>query len=70
MGFFDAQNLSRHAKDAFGHFHPNFDPKKLHAAVCVANGWTPNLTRFYPRCAGKGSRRNVGGILEQPYPGA
>ncbi|WP_430449272.1 NYN domain-containing protein [Rhodophyticola sp.] len=47
MGFFDAQNLYRHAKDAFGHIHPNFDPKKLHAAVCAAHGWTPNLTRFY-----------------------
>lgn len=47
MGFFDAQNLFRHAKDAFGHIHPNFDPKKLHDAVCAANGWTPNLVRFY-----------------------
>ncbi|WP_254796959.1 NYN domain-containing protein [Sulfitobacter albidus] len=27
--------------------HPNFDPKKLHAAVCAAHGWTPNLTHFY-----------------------
>jgi uncharacterized LabA/DUF88 family protein len=47
MGFFDAQNLYCHAKDAFGHIHPNFDPKALHAAVCLANGLTPNLTRFY-----------------------
>lgn len=47
MGFFDAQNLFRHAKDAFGHIHPNFDPIKLHAAVCAAHNWTPNLVRFY-----------------------
>lgn len=47
MGFFDAQNLYRHAKDAFGHIHPNFDPTKLHAAVCATHSWTPNLCRFY-----------------------
>lgn len=47
MAFFDAQNLFQHAKDAFGHHHPNFDPTKLHHAVCAANGWTPNLVRFY-----------------------
>lgn len=47
MGFFDGQNLFRHAKAAFGHFHPNYDPKKLHQTVCAANGWTPNLVRFY-----------------------
>ena len=27
VGFFDGQNLYRHAKAAFGHYHPNFDPK-------------------------------------------
>lgn len=47
MGFFDAQNLFRHAKDAFGHIHPNFDPIKLHNAVCAVHGWNANLTRFY-----------------------
>jgi len=47
MAFFDGQNLYRHAKDAFGHHHPNYDPIKLHGAVCAANGWTPNLVRFY-----------------------
>lgn len=47
MAFFDAQNLFRHAKAAFGYHHPNFDPKKLHNAVCDHFGWTPNLTRFY-----------------------
>jgi uncharacterized LabA/DUF88 family protein len=47
MAFFDGQNLYRHAKDAFGHNHPNYDPKKMHAAVCEANGWVPNAVRFY-----------------------
>jgi uncharacterized LabA/DUF88 family protein len=47
MAFFDGQNLFRHAKDAFGHFHPNYDPIKLHAAVCAQHGWTSNLVRFY-----------------------
>jgi hypothetical protein len=35
------------AKDAFGHHHPNYDPIKLHTAVCAAKGWLPNLVRFY-----------------------
>jgi len=47
MAFFDGQNLFRHAMDAFGHFHPNYEPLKLHAAVCAKHGWTPNLVRFY-----------------------
>ncbi|WP_170263740.1 NYN domain-containing protein [Blastochloris sulfoviridis] len=47
MAFIDGQNLFRHAKDAFGHHHPNYDPVKLHAAVCAANGWIPTLVCFY-----------------------
>lgn len=47
MAFVDGQNLYQHAKDAFGHHHPNYDPAKLHAAVCAEHGWTPNLVRFY-----------------------
>jgi uncharacterized LabA/DUF88 family protein len=47
MAFFDGQNLFRHAKDAFGHHHPNYDPIKLHAAICQMHGWMPNLVRFY-----------------------
>lgn len=47
MGFFDGQNLFQHAMAAFGHYHPNYDPLKLHKAVCEANGWVPNLVRFY-----------------------
>jgi hypothetical protein len=53
MAFFDAQNLYRHAKDAFGHHHPNFDPIKLHAAVCASKGWRPNLVRFYSGVPGR-----------------
>lgn len=47
MAFVDGQNLFQHAKAAFGHYHPNYDLKKLHQAVCDANGWQPNLVRFY-----------------------
>ena len=37
--FFDGQNLYRHAKDAFGHHHPNHDPKKPFDAVCADKRW-------------------------------
>jgi uncharacterized LabA/DUF88 family protein len=47
MAFFDGQNLYRHAKEAFGYHHPNYDPVKLHHAVCAAQSWRPTLTRFY-----------------------
>jgi uncharacterized LabA/DUF88 family protein len=47
MAFFDGQNLYQHAKDAFGHHHPNYDPVKLHKAVYEAKGWRATLTRFY-----------------------
>lgn len=47
MAFVDGQNLYQHAKAAFGHFHPNYDLLKLHRVVCQANGWRPNLVRFY-----------------------
>jgi uncharacterized LabA/DUF88 family protein len=47
IAFIDGQNLYRHAKDAFGHHHPNYDLTKLHGAVCAAKGWKPTLVRFY-----------------------
>lgn len=47
MAFFDGQNLFQHAMKAFGHFHPNYNPRKLHEMVCAKMGWTPTLTRFY-----------------------
>ena len=39
VSFIDGQNLFRHAKDAFGHHHPNYDPVRLTEAVCIAKGW-------------------------------
>jgi uncharacterized LabA/DUF88 family protein len=47
LAFVDGQSLYRHAKDAFGHHHPNYDPVKLHRLVCERNGWRPTLVRFY-----------------------
>ena len=47
VSFIDGQNLYRHAKDAFGHHHPNYDPIKLSVAVCSACGWTSSGVRFY-----------------------
>ena len=47
VSFIDGQNLYRHAKDAFGHHHPNYDPSKLAHAVCVNDGWVNPGVRFY-----------------------
>ncbi len=47
IGFFDGQNLYHHAMAAFGHYHPNYDPKKLFEAVCRASGWENYGVRFY-----------------------
>lgn len=47
VSFIDGQNLFRHAKDAFGHHHPNYDPLKLAYAVCDANRWISREVRFY-----------------------
>ena len=47
VSFFDGQNLYRHAKDAFGHHHPNYDPRKLADAVCADHGWVNHGVRFY-----------------------
>jgi uncharacterized LabA/DUF88 family protein len=47
MAFVDGQNLFQHAKVAFGHHHPNYDPVRLHQAVCRSQGWAPSLVRFY-----------------------
>lgn len=53
MAFFDAQNLYRHAREAFEesqsgpYHHPSFDPLKLHRKVAEQFGCKPNLTRFY-----------------------
>lgn len=47
VSFFDGQNLYRHAKGAFGHHHPNYDPIKLSEAICTIHGWTSHGVRFY-----------------------
>ena len=47
IAFFDGQNLYRHAKDAFGHHYPNFDPQKLFDAICADKGWESCGVRFY-----------------------
>ncbi|MEM7047013.1 MAG: NYN domain-containing protein [Pseudomonadota bacterium] len=47
VAFVDGQNLFRHAKDAFGHYHPNYDPKKLFEVVCTQKGWKATQTRLY-----------------------
>lgn len=47
VSFIDGQNLFRHAKDAFGHYHPNYDVRKLSDAVCAAHGWVNRSVRFY-----------------------
>ena len=47
VAFFDGQNLYRHAKEAFGHHYPNYDPVKLFDAVCALKDWKPFGVRFY-----------------------
>jgi uncharacterized LabA/DUF88 family protein len=47
VAFFDGQNLFHSAKKSFGYTFPNYDPMKLASAVCAAQGWTLNQTRFY-----------------------
>ena len=47
VSFIDGQNLFHHAKDAFGHYHPNYDPRKLSDAICDAHGWIGHGVRFY-----------------------
>ena len=47
ISFVDGQNFYRHAKEAFGHHHPNYNPWKLHHWVSAQYGWRPTLVRFY-----------------------
>lgn len=47
VAFYDGQNLYRHAKEAFGHYHPNYDPIKLFNAVCAQQDFENNGVRFY-----------------------
>lgn len=47
VAFFDGQNLFRHAKDAFGYHHPNYDPQKLFNHICSESSWENCGIRFY-----------------------
>lgn len=47
LAFFDGQNLFHHAKAAFGHTYPNFDPKKLTESICTSRGWVISGIHFY-----------------------
>ncbi|MBU1356236.1 MAG: NYN domain-containing protein [Candidatus Edwardsbacteria bacterium] len=45
--FFDAQNLYRCAKAAFGYHFPNYDPIKLSTTICSMKKWHLQEVRFY-----------------------
>ena len=47
VAFFDGQNLFHHAKAAFGHTYPNFDPGKLTGSICSSRGWAISGIHFY-----------------------
>lgn len=47
VAFYDGQNLYRHAKEAFGHHHPNYHTIKLFNAVCDELGLKNHGVRFY-----------------------
>ena len=66
LSFIDGQNLYRHAKSAFGHHHPNYDPIKLSEAVCAASGWTSCGARFYTGNSGGRSEPDVARLLATP----
>lgn len=47
VSFVDGQNLYHHAKAAFGHPVPNYDPWALAGAVCQQRGFRNVGVRFY-----------------------
>jgi len=47
VAFIDGQNLYHSARAAFGYTYPNYDVKKLAAAVCASKGWQLVQVRFY-----------------------
>lgn len=47
ISFVDGQNLFHHAKAAFGHRSPNYDPLALARAVCRSSGWQQSGVHFY-----------------------
>jgi len=56
IAFFDGQNLFHHAKEAFGHKFPNYDPPALAQRVCGSRGWDLIETRFYTGVPDKGDK--------------
>lgn len=47
IAFIDGQNLFHAAREAFGYTYPNYDPKKLAAAICRQQNWVLQQVRFY-----------------------
>jgi uncharacterized LabA/DUF88 family protein len=45
--FFDGQNLSHAAGEAFGHRYPLYDPQKLAESICQRKGWKLVKTHLY-----------------------
>jgi len=45
--FVDGQNLFHAVKEAFGYTFPNYDCRRLAAAVCSARDWNLKQVRFY-----------------------
>ena len=50
-----------HAKYAFGHHDPNYDPSKLADAVCAERGWVNHAMRFYTGVP-SGKQRRSGAV--------
>lgn len=45
--FVDGHNLFYHAKAAFGHPYPNYDPRKLAETICADKAWQLDEMHFY-----------------------
>ena len=45
--FIDGQNLFHHAREAFGHHHPNYDILKISECICQREGWNLVGVHFY-----------------------
>ena len=66
VSFIDGQNLYRHAKDAFGHHHPNYDPRKLTDAVCADCGWVSHGVPLLHRRPERRQGADVARLLDAP----
>jgi uncharacterized LabA/DUF88 family protein len=54
VAFVDGQNLFHAARRSFGYALPNFDVRRLAAAVCSSRGWTLREVRFYTSVRSEG----------------